>query len=50
VDRRVLIPRPESELLVEEALKLASIYSEPVLADVGTGSGCIAISLAANLP
>jgi release factor glutamine methyltransferase len=50
VDRRVLIPRPESELLVEEALKLASNYSEPVLADVGTGSGCIAISLAANLP
>jgi release factor glutamine methyltransferase len=53
VDPRVLIPRPESELLVEEALKLAAGYppAEPLLlADIGTGSGAIAISLALNLP
>jgi release factor glutamine methyltransferase len=50
VDRRVLIPRPETELLVEEALKLASFYPQLVLADVGTGSAAIAVSLAVSLP
>lgn len=49
VDRRVLIPRPESELLVEAALEF--IRSHPVrsVADIGTGSGAIAVSLAVNL-
>ncbi|MBI2832591.1 MAG: peptide chain release factor N(5)-glutamine methyltransferase [Chloroflexi bacterium] len=50
VDLRVLIPRPESELLVEEALNLSRKYANPIIADVGTGSGCIAVSLALNLP
>ena len=50
VDPRVLIPRPESELLVEKALGLAQNHSLSTIAEVGTGSGAIAISLALNLP
>jgi len=46
----VLIPRPETELVVEEALALLSNDSAPVIVDVGTGSGCIAISLAIAMP
>jgi release factor glutamine methyltransferase len=46
VDERVLIPRPETELLVERALaSLAGLAGAKVL-DIGTGSGCIAITLA----
>ena len=41
----VLIPRPETEIIVETALELLKNESEPFFADVGTGSGCIAISL-----
>ena len=41
----VLIPRPETELLVEEALKLLEGSGAPLLCDVGTGSGCIAVTL-----
>lgn len=44
-----LIPRPETELLVESALSLTASQSLPVIIDVGTGSGCIAISLAHKL-
>ena len=50
VDPRVLIPRPESELLVEKALKLAQNRTVPTIAEIGTGCGVIAISLALNLP
>jgi release factor glutamine methyltransferase len=65
VDRRVLIPRPETEFVVEVALeeavrvglrrtrrRLALVESSPtvVAADIGTGSGAIAIALAAELP
>ncbi len=50
VDPRVLIPRPESELLVEEALGLAQEHPLSTIAEVGTGSGAIAISLALELP
>jgi release factor glutamine methyltransferase len=49
VDRNVLIPRPETELLVELALKLANDNRITKIADVGTGCGAIAISLAINL-
>jgi release factor glutamine methyltransferase len=41
----VLIPRPETELIVEAALDLFSINAEFNFADVGTGSGCLAISI-----
>jgi release factor glutamine methyltransferase len=50
VDRNVLIPRPESELLVEKALQLVQQRSGISIAEVGTGCGAIAISLAVNLP
>ena len=49
VDPRVLIPRPESELLVETALGLAQNRSLFTIADIGTGCGAIAISLALGL-
>ncbi|MDF0645098.1 MAG: peptide chain release factor N(5)-glutamine methyltransferase [Nitrospira sp.] len=46
VNRSVLIPRPESTLLVQEAIRRVSSWERPVLVDVGTGSGCLAIALA----
>ena len=50
VDTQVLIPRPESELLVEKALYLAQNRTVSTIAEIGTGCGAIAISLALNLP
>ena len=50
VDKHVLIPRPETELLVEQAILREKKYKNPVIVDVGTGSGAIAVSLAKNLP
>lgn len=41
----VLIPRPETELIVEAALEIARNEPEPRIVDVGTGSGCLIISL-----
>jgi len=50
VNQDVLIPRPETELLVERALHLAQSQPAATIADIGTGCGAIAISLALNLP
>jgi release factor glutamine methyltransferase len=50
VDSRVLIPRPESELLVEKTISLAQNKPLSTIAEVGTGSGAVAISLALELP
>jgi release factor glutamine methyltransferase len=44
----VLIPRPETELIVEAALGLLRPLGRALVVDVGTGSGCIALSLAAE--
>jgi release factor glutamine methyltransferase len=41
----VLIPRPETELIVEAGLELLRNDPKPHLADIGTGSGCLAISM-----
>ena len=49
VTRDVLIPRPETEHLVERVLELASDFPRPRIVDVGTGSGCIAVALAHSL-
>ena len=45
----VLIPRPETELLVEAAIERVRDNAEPFICDVGTGSGCIAITLLCEL-
>jgi release factor glutamine methyltransferase len=50
VDPRVLIPRPETELLVEAALHRLPRDAPGTALDVCTGSGCLAISLAAERP
>jgi release factor glutamine methyltransferase len=46
VDRSVLIPRPDTETVVEECLRLAKGVAEPAVLDVGTGSGCLAVAVA----
>ena len=50
INRAVLIPRPETEMLVEAAREICRGESAPVLADIGTGSGCLAVTLALEIP
>ena len=44
----MLIPRPETERLIDEAIKSIKHVRSPNILDIGTGSGCIAIALASN--
>ena len=46
----VLIPRPETEFIVEEALAILKPMQQASVADIGTGSGCIAVSIAHDSP
>ena len=46
VTRGVLIPRPDTECVVDECLRLAKGMTEPRILDIGTGSGCLAVAVA----
>jgi release factor glutamine methyltransferase len=46
VNRSVLIPRPDTECVVVECLRLAKDVAEPTILDIGTGTGCLAVAVA----
>jgi len=46
----VLVPRPETEFIIEEALALLRPFATPRIADIGTGSGILAVTLAIEVP
>ena len=50
VNRDVLIPRPDTELVVEQVLKIYSKESKLQVLDIGTGSGCILLSILKERP
>tara|TARA_B100000242_G_C43020728_1_gene474991 strand:+ start:97 stop:942 length:846 start_codon:yes stop_codon:yes gene_type:complete len=50
VNKDVLIPRPETEIIIEEVLKLTKHNSSRLFLDVGTGSGCLIISIIKERP
>ncbi len=50
VDNNVLIPRPETEILINTCIEFLSMKDNPEIIDIGTGSGCIGITLAKEIP
>ena len=50
VDNNVLIPRPETEILINACIEFLSMKGNPEIIDIGTGSGCIGITLAKEIP
>ena len=50
VNKDVLVPRPETEMIVDEVLKLTNLHSYKKILDIGTGSGCILISIIKERP
>ena len=50
VNKGVFIPRPETERVVDVAIAMLEDTNRPTILDMGTGSGCIAISLAKEIP
>ena len=50
VDNNVLIPRPETEILINACIEFLSMRDNPEIIDIGTGSGCIGITLAKEIP
>lgn len=50
VNKHTLVPRPETELIVEEALSMLHTTRYTLVIDVGTGSGAIAVAIAKNAP
>ena len=50
VTAAVLVPRHETEFIIEEALRVLRTFAAPRIADIGTGSGILAVTLAAEVP
>ena len=50
VNKNVLIPRPETEIIINVSIEFLSTKKNPYIVDVGTGSGCIGITLAKEFP
>jgi release factor glutamine methyltransferase len=50
VNKDVLIPRPDTELIIEQVLKIYSKYEQLQVLDIGTGSGCILLSILKERP
>jgi len=50
VDNNVLIPRPETEILINACIEFLSMKDNPEIIDIGAGSGCIGITLAKEIP
>lgn len=50
VNSSVLIPRPETELLISETIRHSPRNECPIFVDVGTGSGCVAVTLGRTIP
>ena len=50
INQNVLVPRPDTEFIVEEVLKFSKKKLKLQILDIGTGSGCILLSLLKEIP